>query len=573
MFETGRRLIDVFQNEVRNLDRIDRIFVIEAPTGYGKSVGASVIAALNYLKGFSFNFIHVLPLRSIVEDIYMCKYMYALGENIDAESCGALPPNAFSKALEVMGLDKNDVAYQMGFDFMLKGIGRKEPTYDAKLVISTLDSFAYNFLRVPVTEIFREIKHYATPRARIFTSTIFLDEVHMLNRFEDELSERVISFLKILVEFSLATSTPLILSTATLWNAFRESIRRWSSGRAMFFAISNVDEKRDSVVFVRDREFEEFAKSVSWRTGIVEEFDVASKVMEHVGMGEKVLVVRDRISDAVDLYKKLDLSDDEKVLIHGRLCLKDRENAFKKIARAKVVVATPVVEAGVDWDFDVGFRDATNIPSLIQVFGRVCRHRRNCNATVYLIRGSSKKGVEIIEFVKTHKIINWRSPFNYIENGVEVRGYSEVLEISSVSINENPEVEKLFRALATPVALPSRYINAALWDMSYSLLKEPLTQYYVYGGQRISEAKNVFDVILGSFTYTLEILKQYRKCVEKSVCIIEKDGHVIIEELDSPSWSQLQRKCAELASRYRGSIVFSGYVLKEDCYSNGLGLV
>jgi len=292
-----------------------------------------------------------------------------------------------------MGVSKEDVAYQMGFDYMLRGVGIKEPTYDAKIVVSTLDSFAYNFLRVPVTEIFRELKHYAIPRTRIFTSTLFLDEVHMLNRFDDEDSGKVLSLLKVLVEFSLKTKTPMVMSTATLWSSFRSKVSEWSGNRAVFFALSKEEGKSGSFVYVRDKEFEDMMRSIKWRTSIVSEEDIVSKVEEHVSKGERVLVVRDRVKDAVDLFSRLDI--DKKVLIHGRLCLGDREKALENSRSAKVVIATPIVEAGVDWDFDAGFRDATNVPSAVQVFGRVCRNRVGCEGSAYLIKtGESLKELD-----------------------------------------------------------------------------------------------------------------------------------------------------------------------------------
>jgi CRISPR-associated endonuclease/helicase Cas3 len=575
LIETGRRLLDVALKSIEGLSAPDRVFVIEAPTGYGKSVGAPVIAALNHEKQFSFNFIHVLPLRTIVEDLYLCKYLSALG--MQSPICGdKAPPKPFCEALKSLGVSSADVAYQMGFDYMLRGVGKKEPTYDAKVVISTLDSFAYNFLRIPVTELFREVKHYATPRARILTATIFLDEVHMLNRFEDEASERVLALLKVLIEFSLETQTPLVMASATLWSAFRSSIERWSGGKVMFFTISGEDGKSGSVVHVRDREYEDLAKSVRWCTRVVDEDVLISKVMEHVESGERVLVVRDRVSDAVELYTKLSLSEREKALLHGRLCLSDREKSLEKAKSAKVVVATPVVEAGVDWDFDVAFRDATNIPSLIQVLGRVCRSRADCEGSAYLIKvsGSPK---ELIELASSGKYIDWRIPYSYTRGvGEEAVGYQHVLELQRAEVRESPEAEAIFRGLIAPMALPSLYINIAVQDYGYSLLKRPLAQFYVYGVQGLlkSEPESVQDVILGTFTYTYDIVEKSEKCVECFACVIKVGNALDRKLLDwRKSYFELQKSCAKSAADVKGQIIFSGFVLKPECYSEGLGLV
>lgn len=575
MISTGRALIDSVLDYIAGLSKADRVIVVEAPTGYGKSVGAPTVAALSFRNRLSYNFIHVLPLRAIVEDLYLCKYMAALKGSV----CRAQPPKAFREALRDMGVDEGDVAYQMGLDYMIRGVGVKEPTYDARVVISTLDSFAHNFLRVPVTEIFREAKRYAIPRARIFTSLLFLDEVHMLKRFDDESSERALAFLKVLLEFSLKTSTPLVMATATLWSGFRNSIASWCDGRAVFFTLSNSDGREGSTVYVRDREFEDAAKSIKWRTEVVEDEVLTQKAVEHVKSGKRVLVVRDTIDLAVRTFNGIDVDPEDKVLIHSRLCLGDREKAFERAREAKVVVATPVIEAGVDWDFDVGFRDATNIPSAVQVFGRVCRNRRDCEASVYLVK-TERSLRDVVEYLEKNRRIDWRIPYSYTRNGEEFKGYGELLELTRIDLNPDPRAESHFRALIAPIALPSNYVNLFLDEYSYSILKEPLAQIYVYGFSELDRAKDVRDIILGTFTYTLGLVQEYRKCIEGFACVIENDNNLAVERLDlgyqriTPrSYAELYRRCFELSLEREGRTVFAGFVLRRECYRDGLGFV
>lgn len=581
MLLTNRALIDSVSNYIDRLDVVDRVIVIEAPTGYGKSVGAPIVGALSYKKGFSHNFIHVLPLRAIVEDLYLCKYLAAVRHSTAGNSpvgCRAPPPNVFRDALKIMGVVEGDVAYQMGLDYMIKGIGVKEPTYDAKVVISTLDSFAYNFLRVPVTEVFREVKHYAIPRARIFTSSIFLDEIHILNRFDDESSGKSLAFLKVLLEFSLKTSTLLTMATATLWRKFRETIASWcSEGRVVFFTLSNRDEKSGSTIYVRDREFEDTVKSIKWRTGIVEEGDLVLKATEHAECGERVLIVRDTIDCAVHTFSKINVDPSKKTLIHSRLCLRDRENAVERARTTKVVVATPIIEAGVDWDFDVGFRDATNAPSMVQVFGRVCRNRKDCEASVYLVKvdgGSSS----LVEYISMNRYIDWRVPYSYTRNGVEFKGYSEVLERSATPIHVDPRSESVFRALTAPLFLPSSYIRVALETAGYSILKEPLAQFYVYGRTGLERSRDVSDIILGTFTYTLKLAQDRSQCIDSFACVVYREGELVVDYVVGAStntmeYAQLYKKCIEFSSRNRGRPIFIGFVLREGCYRDGVGLL
>lgn len=65
-----------------------------------------------------------------------------------------------------------------------------------------------------------------------------------------------------------------------------------------------------------------------------------------------------------------------------------------KTGRSPILIATQVVEAGVDLDFDMGFRDIGPIDSIIQVAGRINRNndKERSNAPLYVVDfGECKK--------------------------------------------------------------------------------------------------------------------------------------------------------------------------------------
>jgi CRISPR-associated endonuclease/helicase Cas3 len=74
------------------------------------------------------------------------------------------------------------------------------------------------------------------------------------------------------------------------------------------------------------------------------------------------------------------------------LCPRDRERILREIGRRQrgetgssdwVLTATSCVEAGVDLDFQTGFRERCSVASFIQTSGRVNRHGQRANATLY----------------------------------------------------------------------------------------------------------------------------------------------------------------------------------------------
>ncbi|RZK31484.1 MAG: CRISPR-associated helicase Cas3', partial [Hymenobacter sp.] len=100
--------------------------------------------------------------------------------------------------------------------------------------------------------------------------------------------------------------------------------------------------------------------------------------------GRKVLVVRNRVKDAQQLYNQLqeDYPDTPKMLLHSRYRRLDRadlEGQLKEVFDEQpgpcVVVATQVVEVSLDISFDCMLTDTAPIDALVQRFGRVNRRR------------------------------------------------------------------------------------------------------------------------------------------------------------------------------------------------------
>jgi CRISPR-associated endonuclease/helicase Cas3 len=117
--------------------------------------------------------------------------------------------------------------------------------------------------------------------------------------------------------------------------------------------------------------------------------------------GKSVMVASNRVDRAqaifAALYERLEATDVQIELLHGRFNLRDRAGKERLIREAAggdsaqrrplVLVATQVVEVSLDIDLDTIYSDPAPLEALIQRFGRVNRRRRQTSlAPVHVFR-------------------------------------------------------------------------------------------------------------------------------------------------------------------------------------------
>lgn len=120
---------------------------------------------------------------------------------------------------------------------------------------------------------------------------------------------------------------------------------------------------------------------------------LADKILACALDGQSVLCVLNTISACKALYKKVfSASDQDVYCLNSYMLPKDREIVLKKLrepksnrVRNKILISTQVVEAGVDLDFDVGFREQAPLSSIIQTAGRINREGRDIPGILYVV--------------------------------------------------------------------------------------------------------------------------------------------------------------------------------------------
>jgi len=415
--------------------------VFIAPTGYGKS--KSVPLLLNEAEKLSVaaRVIHVLPLRALVRQQYLF-----LREHLG-----------------------NEAGYLAGMRLDAEGYS---PFMLRKAVVSTLDSFALNLARLPVAELplvlggyemNRFEGHYELPRATIFTSLVVLDEAHLYaepwSAGEGPLSRW---FLATVLPILADTRTPLVVETATMSTRLIGDIAR--AARARVLAVcQNCGPCNSDWRCIHDLEFEE-ENSFRWRTERhLLSLDPARAFERAIGTareaaetGRRVLYSVNTVESALNVYGKLrEELGDKVVLVHGRLSQRDRERAVENIERARVIVATQVVEAGVDVDAEVLVTEAAAPSSLAQRAGRLCRSketRERCRSeppvvVIYRPKTTSPYG-DIIESV-VEKLAQMLAESGGVEWRLldDVEGYRSfrhlVEDLEDTGLHTTPSVESL----------------------------------------------------------------------------------------------------------------------------------
>jgi len=584
------RAIDIIERRFKR--EAPGILVIEAPTGYGKTVAGPLIFKTVADLGIAYSFIHSLPLRAIVRDYYLCTLLRAItmGSNTYEKLtsiCRDGNPNILSEIGAVMsylGIDNTMVAYQMSERLEslpdILDIARKEPFFDAKYVVTTIDSLIYNLFRIPVAEIFDRKKHYAIPRLRIFLSALYLDEAHMVFEESEEESQIFTSTMEALRVLQ-QMRVPIVLASATLALKYLKEFRDLVSTEVYIVRLSRQDRKENNVMEVSDSDFVDKVLSIKWRTELILDQNVIPKTIELVETGLRVFIACDTVASAMQRYreivKRLDRS--RIALLHGLMTRGDREKALDKLRNASILVATSVVEAGVNISFDVLISDGGRIPSIVQRAGRVCRDLKCDEASVYLVRNKSLDVVNsFVEKVHNEgKEVCWRISFdlgNYV-------GYSHLLEDVNTP-KKDPELRRILSSLYAPLFISSDTINTLLERAEYALARVSLVETLISDPEEIKSWDRP-SVLKHSMPLPVNCINKLlaKNCVLGLIALYGSNGvdeaRIICKATDlvnSRRFFSIKRYITHLRDAFKEEhdILFIGLLIKKNCYVEGEGL-
>ena len=337
---------DVFRKFVlNNFDKNYKLFTLTAPTGYGKT-----LTALNFaLKFNKSRIIYALPFTSIIDQTY--DIVAKIYKNSDI---------LVSKAHHKTTIDEENLTEEDRYSkikFLMESFsGEINATTLYQLIFALFGNKNKDNVK------FNQLKN----------SVVIIDEAQAIPyNFRKD-------FILLCEIISHRLGTIFIFMSATMPVIKSENFKE----------ISNLDyfSKQDRYV-------------IKW-LDIGGEDELLEKICD-AASDKNTLVVVNTIKKAQELFTKLRdkfscfclngymYDDHKRANIEAVRCAIDRSKV-DPLASKILLISTQSIEAGVDLDFDVGFREVSPISSIIQTAGRVNRHFGATRGELYVFSEISK---------------------------------------------------------------------------------------------------------------------------------------------------------------------------------------
>jgi CRISPR-associated endonuclease/helicase Cas3 len=375
----GRELqrYQYFEELWNSLHNGNQLIFLQAPTGAGKTeaVLAPFIGSLVHGERVWHSLLYVLPTRSLVFNMFhrihktlkICKNFFGKPERviIDYDYGGFTPFKAF---------------------------------IEGDLTITTYDTLFYTSYG------FRSYgHHYLLSVGKIAGSLVILDEVQLL---QDEWWYSL-SLLPYHIANLVIFGATVIVMTATLPHLLVEDIEK---ALKPFERLQGVEYKRTSIKMDPNKDIVRRGKvEVN-----IEKGKLLNRILDIAKNNEKpMLLIFNTIERAVEAYRQLTKNgyNDVVILLHSRMVSgerKERESYFEKkdsINDDLIVVATQVVEAGLDYDFKTVATEISPIDSLVQRLGR-CGRKRDGVAFIFKDLDQTKGVYPDVVISETERILD-----------------------------------------------------------------------------------------------------------------------------------------------------------------------
>lgn len=365
-----QQLFDTLDRQIENNLDTNNIFTVTAPTGAGKTLAVLNFAFKIKEKYQKEKIIYALPLTNIIEQNYdeikkiLIEFM---GDNFNN--------NEFSYLVKHHYLADYHLKEQTDIKDTLKTV----EAWNSQIVVTTFIQLFYAFSSNKASYLYRF--------SALQNSVIVLDEPQVLS------AEHWLLIRKMLFWLIEHLEIKIILMTATKPLIFK---------------------KKEYIELAESIDFDEFINTRGSRHKLIPVFNqnysmetLVDFVSDNIEGKNSVLVVLNTKKSSTEFFNLIQEKEKNYIAYYLSTTLapyhrKEVIAQIKESIKTKkvIVVSTQVIEAGVDLDFEIGFRDLAPLDSIIQTAGRINRYflRKDCEP-LYIVSLQEQEGKLFGEYV------------------------------------------------------------------------------------------------------------------------------------------------------------------------------
>lgn len=412
------------QNQAfQNAEHAESIAILDMPTGSGKTLCSLKLALSNAIKHHKKRVIYVIPYTSIIEQT--------------ADSFSKL----FGDVLPVLQHHSN-YTYETGKEEELELAEKMRKTcenWDAPLIITTSVQF------------FQSFYHYKSSALRklhnLKDSILIFDEIHLIPTDLLQPCLRAVGY-----------------------------VTKYLNGEAIFLSATMPDYEKLFQRFLPDCKYSQlitdhsdfpfFKKCMYQNLGETDYETIAAQAETC----ENALIIVNRKKTAAEVYrllqgKKFHLSS-YMTPAHRSASIQEIKACLKRKEQI-TVVSTSLVEAGVDLDFAVVFRELAGLDNILQAGGRCNREGKRKEATVFIFQtGERPRDMDLqMRINKTEGLL--RTYEDLTASSCIKAYYDGIFQFHETQINENtigrfhPQTKTFSEQKMQPNQIPFRsYANS-----------------------------------------------------------------------------------------------------------------
>lgn len=356
---------EIFLQVEKNFEKISKneigknIYFLESPTGSGKS-NIAMNLSFKMLKGNINKIFYVYPFNTLVEQNKNTLDKFYKGTEVQNNI-------AVINSLSPIG-NKYQEKLMEEWEYYIKSLLDRQFLHSPFIVTSNVGFF---------NTLFSSNRESIFGLYQLIDSVIVLDEIQA---YKEKIWNEIIEMLDAYAE---TLNFRIIIMSATLPDLSK---------------LLEEKERNKVVKLIENpKKFFEnklFKNRVRLDYGLLDKgkifyTDLINHMKDHVKNHKKILLEFIKRKDAEDFYKEINKNENFKeyeiLILTGQDNLKTKNDVIEEIGKDKniILVATQVIEAGVDIDMDIGYKDISKLENEEQFLGRINRSAHKKNSTAY----------------------------------------------------------------------------------------------------------------------------------------------------------------------------------------------